>query len=82
MEEDIKIIEEMIEVYRSCSVNEEGFDMKVDIGFTKKECEALESLLTRYKKLQEENEYLQYKLQDKISVEVLQELLRENESEV
>lgn len=49
MEEYIKILEEIVETYRSCSVNEEGFDMKVDIGFTKKECEALESLLTRYK---------------------------------
>ena len=39
MEEDIKIIEEIVETYRSCSVNEEGFDMRVDIGFTKKECE-------------------------------------------
>ena len=49
MEEYIKILEEIVETYRSCSVNEEGFDMKVDIGFTKKECEALESLLTKYK---------------------------------
>ena len=49
MEEYIRIIEEMIEVYRSCSVDEEGFDMRVDIGFMKKECEALESLLTKYK---------------------------------
>lgn len=63
MEEDIKIIEEMIEVYRSCSVDEEGFDMKVDIGFMKKECEALENLLTRYKQLEEENENLKNDLQ-------------------
>ncbi len=51
MEEDIKIIEEMIEVYRSCSVDEEGFDMRVDIAFMKKEAKALENLLTRYKDL-------------------------------
>lgn len=49
MEEDIKILEEIIETYRSCSVDEEGFDMVVDIGFMKKECKALENLLTRYK---------------------------------
>ena len=49
MEEYIKILEEIVETYRSCSVNEEGFDMRVDIGFMKKECEALESLLTKYK---------------------------------
>lgn len=55
MEEDIKILEEIVETYRSCSVNEEGFDMKVDIGFTKKECKSLEKLLTRYKQLEEEN---------------------------
>ena len=56
MEEYIKILEEIVETYRSCSVNEEGFDMRVDIGFMEKECEALENLLTRYKQLQKENE--------------------------
>ena len=55
LKEDIEIIEEMIEVYRSCSVDEEGFDMRVDIAFMKKECKALENLLTRYKQLEEEN---------------------------
>ena len=58
MKEDIKIIEEMIEVYRSCSVDEEGFDMKVDIGFMKKECEALENLLTRYKEIKTEHKIM------------------------
>ena len=52
MEEYIKILEE---IYRSCSVNEEGFDMMVDIGFTKKECEALENLIAGYKQQLEEN---------------------------
>lgn len=55
MEENIKILEEIVETYRSCSVNEEGFDMKVDIGFMKKECEALENLIAGYKQLEEEN---------------------------
>ena len=58
LEEDIEIIEEMIEVYCSCSVDEEGFDMRVDIAFMKKECKALENLLTRYKQLEEENTQL------------------------
>lgn len=55
MEEYIKILEEIVETQRSCSVNEEDFDMMVDIGFTKKECEALENLIARYKELEEEN---------------------------
>lgn len=58
MEEYIKVLEEIVETYRSCSVNEEGFDMKVDIGFTKKECEALENLIAGYKQLEEENRTL------------------------
>lgn len=51
MGEYIKILEEIVEIYRSCSVNEEGFDMK-------KECEALENLIARYKQLEEENTQL------------------------
>lgn len=53
MEEYIKILEEIVEIYRSCSVNEEGFDMMVDIGFTKKECEAIENLIKGYRELEE-----------------------------
>ena len=49
MEEDIKILEEIVEIYRNCSVDEEGFDMRVDIGFMKKEAKALENLITRFK---------------------------------
>ena len=60
MEEYIKILEEIVEIYRSCSVNEEGFDMKVDIGFTKKECEALETVLSDYKRVLEENKELKH----------------------
>ena len=58
MKEYIKILEEIVETYRICSVNEEGFDMRVDIGFTKKEYKAIENLLTRYKQLEEENTQL------------------------
>lgn len=60
MEEYIKILEEIVEIYRSCSVNEEGFDMRVDIGFTKKECEALETVLSDYKRVLEENKELKH----------------------
>ena len=70
MEEYIKILEEIVETYRSCSVNEEGFDMKVDIGFTKKECEALENLIAGYKQLEEKNEELRadnYELNNRIT---------------
>ena len=60
MEEYIKILEEIVEIYRNCSVNEEGFDMMVDIGVTKKECEALENLIAKYKELEEENKELKH----------------------
>ena len=69
MKEDIEIIEGMIEVYRSCSVDEEGFDMRVDIAFMKKECKALENLLTRYKQLEKENEKLN-QLKEKHNVRI------------
>lgn len=89
MKEDIEIIEEMIEVYRSCSVDEEGFDMRLDIAFMKKECKALENLLTRYKQLEEENkskqkayddcycEYKHYKQFDSIPKSKVEEKIEE-----
>lgn len=52
MEEDIKILEEMIEEYKNCSVP--GLNMRVDIGFREKQCNALEHIISDYKKLQEE----------------------------
>ena len=93
MEEDIEIIEEMIEVYRSCSVDEEGFDMRVDIAFMKKECKALENLITRYKQLEEENkskqkayddcycEYKHYKQFDSIPKSKVKEKIEELDKE-
>lgn len=61
IEEDIKNIEEMLE-------------FKIDIikyhaWVGTKVINSVENLLTRYKQLQKENEYLQYKLRKKISVE-------------
>ena len=88
LKEDIEIIEEMIEVYRSCSVDEEGFDMRVDIAFMKKECKALENLLTRYKQLEENKskqkayddcycEYKHYKQFDSIPKSKVEEKMKE-----
>lgn len=89
MEEYIKILEEIVEIYRSCSVDEEGFDMRVDIAFMKKECKALENLLTRYKQLEEENkskqkayddcycEYKHYKQFDSIPKSKVKEKIEE-----
>ena len=89
LKEDIEIIEEMIEEYCSCSVDEEGFDMRVDIAFMKKECKALENLLIRYKQLEEENkskqkayddcycEYKHYKQFDSIPKSKVKEKIEE-----
>lgn len=86
MEEYIKILEEIVEIYRSCSVNEEGFDMRVDMRFTKKECEALENLIAGYKQLEEENkskqkayddcycEYKHYKQMEE-DIKIIEELI-------
>lgn len=73
MEEYIKILEEIVETYRSCSVNEEGFDMKVDIGFTGKECEALENLIAGYKN---------YKQFESISVQKVKDKMEELNKEI
>lgn len=71
MEEYIKILEEIEEIYRSCSVNEEGFD----IGFTKKECEALVNLFIPKSKVKEKIEELKNGTYDaKI---ILQKLLKD-----
>ena len=52
IEEDIKILEGIIEEYKNCSVP--GLNMLVDIGFREKQCNALEHIISDYKKLQEE----------------------------
>ena len=56
MEEDIKILEELIEEYKDCSVK--GLDMQVDVSFREKQCNAIEHLIKRYKQLEEENTQL------------------------
>lgn len=52
MEEDIKVLESIIEEYKDCSVP--GLNMLVDIEFREKQCNALEHIISDYKKLQEE----------------------------
>lgn len=49
MEEDIKILEEIVELYYDCAVIEDGFDMRVDMAFMKKETKALENLIKAYR---------------------------------
>ena len=52
MEEDIKILEEKVELYYDCAViDEDGFDMRVDIAFMKKDAQALENLIKGYREL-------------------------------
>ena len=54
MEEDIKILEEKVELYYDCAViDEDGFDMRVDIAFMKKDAQALENLIKGYRELEE-----------------------------
>lgn len=52
IEEDIKILEEMIEEYKNCSVP--GLDMRVDIEFREKQCNALKNIIADYKRLKED----------------------------
>ena len=89
MEEDIKILEELIEEYKDCSVK--GLDMQVDISFREKQCNAIEHLIKRYKQLEEENkskqkayddcycEYKHYKQFDSIPKSKVIEKIKELE---
>ena len=58
LEEDIKILEELIEEYKDCSVK--GLDMQVDVSFREKQCNAIKHLIKRYKQLEEENKELKH----------------------
>ena len=50
MEEDIKILEEIVDIYYNCAGNkEQDYDMRVDMGFMKKEAQALENLIKGYR---------------------------------
>ena len=59
MEEDIKILEEIVDIYYDCAGNkEQDYDMRVDMGFMKKEAQAIESLIKGYRELEERNKEL------------------------
>lgn len=56
MEENIKILEEIVDVYYDCAGNkEQDYDMRVDMGFMKKEAQSIENLIKGYRELEEEN---------------------------
>lgn len=56
IEEDIEIIESIIEEYENCSVPE--IDMQVNVTFREKQNNALNHILSAYKRVQKENEEL------------------------
>lgn len=62
IEEDVKILKNMIEEYEDCSVP--GLDMQVDISFRKKQANALRNILLDYeknkKKVEEQQERINY----------------------
>ena len=59
MEENIKILEEIVDIYYDCAGNkEQDYDMRVDMGFMKKEAQALENLIKGYRELEKENKKL------------------------
>lgn len=52
MEEDIKILEEIIESYKECYV--EGYEMCVDVWMSLRDLQAIQNLIVRYKELEEQ----------------------------
>ena len=60
IEEDIEIIESIIEEYENCSVPE--IDMQVDVTFREKQNNALNHILSDYKRVLKENEQLSTEL--------------------
>ena len=56
IEEDIEIIESIIEEYENCSVPE--IDMQVNVTFREKQNNALNHILSDYKRVLKENEEL------------------------
>lgn len=54
MEDDIKILENMIEEYENCSVPE--IDMQVNITFRERQADAIQNILANYRRQKEMNE--------------------------
>ena len=68
IEEDIEIIESIIEEYENCSVPE--VDMQVNVTFREKQNNALNHILSDYKRVLKENEELKadnYELNNRIN---------------
>ena len=68
IEEDIEVIESIIEEYENCCVPE--IDMQVNVTFREKQNNALNHILSDYKRVQKENEELKadnYELNNRIN---------------
>ncbi len=62
IEEDIEIIESIIEEYENCSVPE--VDMQVNVTFREKQNNALNHILSDYKRVLKENEHKTEKIEN------------------
>lgn len=77
IEEDIEIIESIIEEYENCSVPE--IDMQVNVTFREKQNNALNHILSDYKRVLKENEELKAEMKDGVIAIKLYALQKENE---
>lgn len=73
IEEDIEIIESIIEEYENCSVPE--IDMQVNVTFREKQNNALNHILSAYKRVLKENDELK---KSKITYERVKNIQIEN----
>ena len=74
IEEDIEIIESIIEEYENCSVPE--IDMQVNVTFREKQNNALNHILSDYKRVLKENELLrQQNISYKNNIHELKEVM-------
>ena len=67
MEDDIKILENMIEEYENCSVPE--IDMQVNITFRERQADAIQNILSNYrrqKEMKEEHQKINGKLRERV----------------
>ena len=84
IEEDIEIIESIIEEYENCSVPE--VDMQVNVTFREKQNNALNHILSDYKRVLKENEKIrngrnrlfEYATAQQTTPEMLNKILRED----
>ena len=83
MEKDIERLEKIVKLYYNCAVIEEGFDMGEEIVFMKKDAQAIENLIKRYRgleaKIKRYEKYLENK--DKKFEEALEYEYQERETD-